>query len=256
MGQGEPSRILWKLMQQARYKAHPARHPTIGYIDEFNAVTREQVYEFYRRMYVPNTIWPEFRDRLVAEMEQIKMGDPADWSNFMGAVIHEGSYDKLAGYVERAKTGANVVAGGNPSKEQGWFIDPTLIECEDPQYETMHTELFGPVLSVHVYDAAKLDDALALCDATGPYALTGAIFARDRTVSESMATALRHAAGNFYINDKPTGAVVNQQPFGGARASGTDDKAGAPQNLLRWIAPRSVKENYIPPRDWRYPHMG
>ncbi len=208
------------------------------------------------RMYVPDTIWPEFRDKLVAEMAQITMGDPADWSNFMGAVIHEGSYDKLAGFVERAKTGAKVIAGGNPSKEQGWFIDPTLIECEDPQYETMNTELFGPVLSVHVYDANKLDDALALCDATGPYALTGAIFARDRTVSESMATALRHAAGNFYINDKPTGAVVNQQPFGGGRASGTDDKAGAPQNLLRWLAPRSVKENYIPPRSWRYPHMG
>jgi len=207
------------------------------------------------RMYVPDTIWPEFRDRLVAEMAQIKQGDPADWSNFLSAVIHEQAYDKIAGYVERAKTGANVVAGGNPSKADGWFIDPTLIECQDPQYETMHTELFGPVLSVHVYDANKLDETLAICDATSPYALTGAVFARDRTVSESMATALRHAAGNFYINDKPTGAVVNQQPFGGGRASGTDDKAGAPQNLLRWIAPRSVKENYIPPREWRYPHM-
>ncbi|MDF1700380.1 MAG: aldehyde dehydrogenase family protein, partial [Planctomycetota bacterium] len=207
------------------------------------------------RMYVPDTIWPEFRDRLVAEMAQIKQGDPADWSNFLSAVIHEQAYDKIAGAVERAKTGANVVAGGNPSKADGWFIDPTLIECKDPQYETMHTELFGPVLSVHVYDANKLDETLAICDATSPYALTGAVFARDRTVSESMATALRHAAGNFYINDKPTGAVVNQQPFGGGRASGTDDKAGAPQNLLRWIAPRSVKENYIPPREWRYPHM-
>ncbi|MDA1195968.1 MAG: L-glutamate gamma-semialdehyde dehydrogenase [Planctomycetota bacterium] len=208
------------------------------------------------RMYVPNTIWPAFRDRLIAEMEQIRMGDPADWSQFMAAVIHEGAYDRITGYVERAKMGARVLAGGKPSKERGWFVDPTLIECEDPQYETMREELFGPVLSVHVYDANKLDDALALCDATSPYALTGAVFARDRTVSEHMARALRHAAGNFYINDKPTGAVVHQQPFGGARASGTDDKAGAPQNLMRWVAPRSVKETYVPPRTWRYPHMG
>ena len=208
------------------------------------------------RMYVPNTIWPTFRDRLVAEMQQIRMGDPADFGNFMGAVIHERSYDKLTGAIERARSGADVVQGGGASKEKGWFVEPTLIECADPKYETMQEELFGPVLSVHVYDAGKLDDALAMCDATSPYALTGAVFARDRTVSEHMATALRHAAGNFYINDKPTGAVVNQQPFGGARASGTDDKAGAPQNLLRWIAPRSVKENYVPPKDWRYPHMG
>jgi len=208
------------------------------------------------RMYVPDTIWPAFRDGLVAQMKQIRMGDPADWNNFIAAVIHERAYDKITGYVERAKTGAKVVQGGGASKEQGWFVEPTLIECEDPNYETMREELFGPVLSVHVYDADKMDDALALCDATSPYALTGAVWARDRTVSEHMATALRHAAGNFYINDKPTGAVVNQQPFGGARASGTDDKAGAPQNLLRWIAPRTVKETYSPPTDWRYPHMG
>ena len=208
------------------------------------------------RMYVPDTIWPAFRDKLVAEMQQIRMGDPADFSNFMGAVIHKASFDKLSGYIERARTGANVVQGGGCDSSQGWFVEPTLIECEDPNYETMAEELFGPVLSVHVYDANKMDDALRLCDQTSPYALTGAVFARDRTVSESMATALRHAAGNFYINDKPTGAVVNQQPFGGARASGTDDKAGAPQNLLRWVAPRTVKETYVSPKDWRYPHMG
>jgi 1-pyrroline-5-carboxylate dehydrogenase len=208
------------------------------------------------RMYVPDSIWPAFRDKLVAEMKQITMGDPADFSNFMGAVIHKGSFDKLEGYIGRAKTGANVVQGGGCDKSKGWFVEPTLIECKDPNYETMAEELFGPVLSVHVYDANKMDDALRLCDETSPYALTGAVFARDRTVAESMATALRHAAGNFYINDKPTGAVVNQQPFGGGRASGTDDKAGAPQNLMRWVAPRTVKETYVSPTDWRYPHMG
>jgi 1-pyrroline-5-carboxylate dehydrogenase len=209
-----------------------------------------------RRMYVPDTLWPALRDRLVSEIEQIAMGDPADWSNFMGAVINDRSWEKIDGYVERAKTGAKVLVGGANSREQGWFIQPTLIEAQDPAYETLCEEIFGPVLSVHVYDANRLDEALALCDRTGPYALTGAVFARDRTVSESMAKALRHAAGNFYINDKPTGAVVNQQPFGGARASGTDDKAGAPQNLMRWVAARSVKETYVSPRSWRYPHMG
>ena len=208
------------------------------------------------RMYIPDTIWPEFRDRLVAEMKQIKMGDPADFSNFMCAVIDEKAFSDISGYVEKAKAGAKVVQGGGYDRTRGWFIEPTLVECADPRFVTMEEEIFGPVLSVHVYDANKLDEALALCDTTSPYALTGAVFARDRTVSEHMGKALRHAAGNFYINDKPTGAVVNQQPFGGARASGTDDKAGGPQNLARWIAPRSVKENFAPPRDWRYPYQG
>jgi len=208
------------------------------------------------RMYVPDTIWPEFRDKLAAEMQQIKMGDPADFSNFMAAVIDEKAWSDHAGYIEQARKGANIVQGGGVDKKQGWFIEPTLIECEDPKFVTMEEEIFGPVLSVHVYDAAHMDDALRLCDETSPYALTGAVFARDRTVAESMARALRHAAGNFYINDKPTGAVVNQQPFGGARASGTDDKAGGPQNLLRWVAPRTVKETYVSPKGWRYPHQG
>ena len=208
------------------------------------------------RMYVPNTIYPEFRDKLAAQMQQIKMGDPADFSNFMAAVIDEKAYTDITGYIEQARSGAKIIQGGNASKEKGWFIEPTLVECEDPRFVTMEEEIFGPVLSVHVYDADKMDETLKLCDETSPYALTGAVFARDRTVSEHMARALRHAAGNFYINDKPTGAVVNQQPFGGARASGTDDKAGGPQNLTRWIAPRSVKETYVTPKDWRYPHMG
>ncbi len=208
------------------------------------------------RMYVPDSIWPEVRDKLVAEIGKIKMGDPTDWSNFMAAVIDENAYNDITGYVHKAKAGAKILAGGGYSKDVGWFVEPTLVECEDPRFITMEEEIFGPVLSVHVYDANKLDDALHLCDTTSPYALTGAIFARDRVLAERMAKSLRHAAGNFYINDKPTGAVVNQQPFGGARASGTDDKAGGVQNLVRWVAPRTVKETFVPPNDWRYPHMG
>ena len=146
--------------------------------------------------------------------------------------------------------------GGGANRETGWFIEPTLIECSDPKFPTMEVELFGPVLSTYVYEDEKLDETLALCDSTSPYALTGAVFSGDRLEADRMAKALRHAAGNFYINDKPTGAVVGQQPFGGARASGTDDKAGSPLNLLRWVAPRTVKENFHPPIDYRYPHMG
>jgi 1-pyrroline-5-carboxylate dehydrogenase len=208
------------------------------------------------RMYVPDTIWPDVRDRLVAEMQGIRMGDPADWSNFMAAVIDEKAWKDITGYIEKARTGAKILQGGGSDNAKGWFVEPTLVECEDPRFVTMEEEIFGPVLSVHVYDAGKVDEALALCDSTSPYALTGAVFARDRTVAEDMGRALRHAAGNFYINDKPTGAVVNQQPFGGARASGTDDKAGGVQNLVRWVAPRTVKETFEPPHDWRYPHMG
>ncbi|MDJ0972829.1 MAG: L-glutamate gamma-semialdehyde dehydrogenase [Planctomycetota bacterium] len=209
------------------------------------------------RMYVPSTMWPDLKERMAAEIEQIKMGDIEDWQTFMGAVINEAAYDEITSYVDRAKTAtdASIFKGGGHSKEKGWFIEPTVIECENPRYETMTTELFGPVLSVHVYDPARLDETLELCDTSSEYALTGAIFARDRTVAERLATALRHAAGNFYINDKPTGAVVNQQPFGGARGSGTDDKAGSPLNLTRWIAARTVKETFDAPRDWRYPHM-
>ena len=208
------------------------------------------------RMYVPDTLWPQVRDRLVAEMAKIKMGDPADFSNFMCAVIDKTAYTDITGYVDKAKAGAKILSGGCYDDSKGWFIEPTLVECEDPRFVTMEEEIFGPVLSVHVYKADRLDDALKLCDTTSPYALTGAVFSQDRAMAERIGQALRHAAGNFYINDKPTGAVVNQQPFGGARASGTDDKAGGPQNLVRWIAPRSVKENFLPPKSWTYPHMG
>ncbi|MDJ0523504.1 MAG: L-glutamate gamma-semialdehyde dehydrogenase [Planctomycetota bacterium] len=207
------------------------------------------------RMYVPDTLWPAFRDRLVAEIEKIKMGDPADFSNFMCAVIDKWAYQDITGYVDKAKAGAKILTGGGYSDDQGWFVEPTLVECEDPRFVTMEEEIFGPVLSVYVYKADDMEGALDLCDTTSPYALTGAVFSQDRGMAEYIGKRLRQAAGNFYINDKPTGAVVNQQPFGGARASGTDDKAGGPQNLVRWIAPRSVKENFLPPKDWRYPFM-
>ncbi len=210
------------------------------------------------RMYVPRSLWGDLRDRIVEMMRTIPMGDPRDFSNFVAAVIHERAFEEITGYIESAKSdpGAEVIQGGNSNRERGWFIQPTLIECTDPKYRTMKEEIFGPVLSVYVYDDDTQDDALTLCDETSPYALTGAVFARDRLAAEKISRRLRHAAGNFYLNDKPTGAVVGHQPFGGARASGTDDKAGSPLNLLRWVAPRTVKENFLPPTDYRYPHMG
>ena len=210
------------------------------------------------RMYVPRSLWSDLRDRIVEMMRTIPMGDPRDFSNFVAAVIHEKAFDEISGYIAGARkdSGAEVVQGGGAARERGWFIEPTLIECSDPRYRTMQEEIFGPVLSAYVYDDDALDQTLELCDTTSPYALTGAVFARDRVAAEKVSSRLRHAAGNFYINDKPTGAVVGQQPFGGARASGTDDKAGSPLNLLRWVAPRAIKENFLPPTDYRYPHMG
>lgn len=210
------------------------------------------------RMYVPRKLWPAVRDRLIADMKTIRMGDTSDFSNFIGAVIHEQAFEKHRNYQEYARqnAGATILQGGEADREKGWFVQPTLIECEDPQFKTMQEEIFGPILSVHVYDENDLDRALALCDETSPYALTGAVFSQDRIAAERICERLRYAAGNFYINDKPTGAVVGQQPFGGARASGTDDKAGSVLNLLRWVAPRAIKETYDPPRDYRYPHLG
>lgn len=210
------------------------------------------------RMYVPRKLWPAVRDRLIADMKTIRMGDTSDFSNFIGAVIHEQAFEKHRDYQEYARqnAGATILQGGEADREKGWFVQPTLIECEDPQFKTMQEEIFGPILSVHVYDENDLDRALTLCDETSPYALTGAVFSQDRIAAERICERLRYAAGNFYINDKPTGAVVGQQPFGGARASGTDDKAGSVLNLLRWVAPRAIKETYDPPRDYRYPHLG
>lgn len=209
------------------------------------------------RAYVPDTLWPRVRDRVAAMLGDIRMGDPADLRNFMGAVIDRAAFDKIKGYIEGAQRGpgAAVIAGGECDDTDGFFVRPTIIEAADPAYRTLCEEIFGPVLSVHVYPEARWSETLRLVDATSPYALTGAVFAQDRGAVADAMTALRFAAGNFYVNDKPTGAVVGQQPFGGARASGTNDKAGSILNLVRWVSPRAVKETFVPPRDYRYPFM-
>ncbi|MEZ4408008.1 MAG: L-glutamate gamma-semialdehyde dehydrogenase [Polyangiales bacterium] len=209
------------------------------------------------RVYVPASLWPGLRDRVVAITDQFGVGDVGDFTNFMGAVIDERAFTRITAAVDGAlhDTGCEVLRHGS-DRSRGWFIKPTLIRVDDPKHALMREELFGPVVTVFVYPDAELDAALALCDESTDYALTGAIFARDRRVIEKLATALRDAAGNFYVNDKPTGAVVGQQPFGGARASGTNDKAGSALNLVRWVSPRSVKETFSPPHAWRYPFMG
>jgi len=209
------------------------------------------------RMYVPKSIWSEFEDKYVAEVAKIKMGDPEDFSNFVGAVIDEAAFNTITEYIDYANEAndAEFITGGKYDSAKGWFIEPTTIVTTNPVFKTMEEEIFGPVLTIYVYDDAKLDDTIKLCDATSPYALTGAVFAQDRAAIAKIAEALRNAAGNFYINDKPTGAVVGQQPFGGGRASGTNDKAGSAMNLLRWMTARSIKETLLPPKDWRYPFM-
>jgi 1-pyrroline-5-carboxylate dehydrogenase len=209
------------------------------------------------RGYIPDTIWPAVRDRLVAAIGEISVGDVADFRNFMGAVIDRKSFEKIGGYVDHAKSAPRVrlLAGGGADDSVGWFVQPTLFEIEDPTYRILCEEIFGPVLGVHVYPAKRWRETLELVDRTGPYALTGAVWARDRAALVEADRTLRHAAGNYYVNDKPTGAVVGQQPFGGARASGTNDKAGSILNLIRWVSPRTVKETLAPARDWTYPYM-
>jgi len=207
------------------------------------------------RMYVPKSRWNDIRDRMVAMMKDIKMGDVRDFRNFMGAVIDKKAFTKISGYIDDAKKNAVVIQGGGYQGDEGYFIAPTLVEASDPAYRLMCEEIFGPVLSVYVYDDAKWAETLAIVDRTSPYALTGAVFARDRAAVREASAALKNAAGNFYINDKPTGAVVGQQPFGGARASGTNDKAGSKMNLVRWVSMRTIKENFAPPTDYKYPFM-
>jgi 1-pyrroline-5-carboxylate dehydrogenase len=209
------------------------------------------------RAYIPDTLWPAVRDRVVGMIEDIRMGDVADFRNFMGAVIDRRAFTKLKEHLEAAKRepGVTILAGGGTDDSLGFFVQPTLLQVEDPAYRLMCEEIFGPVLTTHVYPAARWQETLPLVDQTSPYALTGAVFARDRKALAEADRALRNAAGNYYINDKPTGAVVGQQPFGGARASGTNDKAGSILNLLRWVSPRSIKETLNPPRDYRYPYM-
>ncbi len=209
------------------------------------------------RMYVPRSLWPEFRDRYATEVGRIKIGDPTDFTNFMGAVIDQGAFESIAAYIDQAKAdpSVTVLTGGSYDDSVGYFIEPTTLVTSNPASVTMCEEIFGPVLTIYVYDDDKLEETLELCDATSPYALTGAIFGRDRYALAMMTERLRNAAGNFYINDKPTGAVVGQQPFGGGRASGTNDKAGSKLNMMRWMTVRTIKENLLPPLDWRYPFM-
>ena len=210
------------------------------------------------RAYIPQSLWPAVKEQLITDVNSMKMGSPEDFSNFITAVIHEGSFNKLAGFIDQAKkdNDAEVILGGNYDKSKGYFIEPTVIVTSNPKYTTMETELFGPVITIYVYEDAKWSETLALVDGTSEYALTGAIFSQDRYAIVEATKALENAAGNFYINDKPTGAVVGMQPFGGARASGTNDKAGSMQNLLRWVSPRTIKETFVTHEDYRYPFLG
>ncbi|MEX0811492.1 MAG: L-glutamate gamma-semialdehyde dehydrogenase [Chitinophagales bacterium] len=207
------------------------------------------------RAYIPKSIWPEVKEYLLEDLKTFKMGTTEDLGNFINAVIDEKSFDKIAGYIDQAKEdGQEIIAGGNYDKSRGYFIEPTVIVANDPKYTTMQEEIFGPVLTIYVYEE-DFETVLDLVDSTSPYALTGAILAQDRVAIEQATERLKQAAGNFYINDKPTGAVVGQQPFGGARASGTNDKAGSLLNLLRWVSARSIKETFVPATDYRYPFM-
>jgi len=210
------------------------------------------------RAYVPASLWPRLKDVLLGQMAEIKVGPPTDFRNFFNAVIDKGAYRDHAGYIDHAKASSDceILAGGTYDDSVGYFIQPTVVLTTNPRQRLMEEEIFGPVLTLHVYDDAKLDEALELCDTTSPYALTGAIFAEDRQAAVKMAACLRHAAGNFYLNDKPTGAVVGQQPFGGSRASGTNDKAGSYLNLIRWTSQRTIKESFVPPKHFAYPFMG
>ena len=210
------------------------------------------------RAYIPKSIWPEVKKLVVEDVNSMKMGSPEDMSNFITAVIHEGAFDKLANYIDQAKADKDVdiLVGGGYDKSKGYFIEPTVLVTTNPKYETMCTELFGPVITIYVYEDDAYSETLKLVDETSEYALTGAILATDRYAIDQATKALQNSAGNFYINDKPTGAVVGMQPFGGARASGTNDKAGSAQNLLRWVSPRLIKETFVTPTDYRYPFLG
>lgn len=209
------------------------------------------------RAYIPSNIWEAVQESMLADIKSLKMGDPGDFSNFVNAVIDRKAYDKITGYIDQAKKDnlATIIAGGNYDDSKGYFIEPTVIVTEDPMYVTMQEEIFGPVLTIYVYNENRFEETLELVDSTSPYALTGAIFAQDRYAIELATRKLVNAAGNFYINDKPTGSIVGQQPFGGARGSGTNDKAGSKINLFRWISSRTIKENFVPPVDYRYPFM-
>lgn len=210
------------------------------------------------RAYIPKSIWNDVKKVMEKQLASIKMGSPEDPSNFVNAVIHKGSFDKCKGYIERAKKSkeAKIIFGGKCDGKKGWFVEPTVIEVTNPKYESMVEEIFGPILTIYVYDDKKWAETLKLVDETSPYALTGAIFSQDRYAIDEAYKSLENCAGNFYINDKPTGAVVGQQPFGGARGSGTNDKAGSKMNLLRWVSVRAIKETFVSPKDYKYPFLG
>jgi 1-pyrroline-5-carboxylate dehydrogenase len=276
-GSTDVFRMMWKRVADNidRYKTYPRlvgetggkdfilAHPSADPKALATAIVRGG-YEYQgqkcsaaSRVYVARSVWTAMKDELVDTIGSLKVGDVSDFSNFMGAVIKQSAFDKHAAAIAQARetAGMQVIAGGKTDGREGWFVHPTLITTEDPNVRLMCDELFGPIVTLHVYPDAAWDDTLRLVDRTSPYALTGAVFARDRAAIAEAMTALRDAAGNFYINDKPTGAVVGQQPFGGARASGTDDKAGSPMNLLRFVAARTIKETFAPPTNHRYPFL-
>ncbi|WP_224999318.1 L-glutamate gamma-semialdehyde dehydrogenase [Cesiribacter sp. SM1] len=269
--------IIWKTIGEniGRYKGYPRivgetggkdfimAHHTANAKALATAITRG-AFEYQgqkcsaaSRAYVPANLWDEVKGYVVEDLKSLKMGGVEDFGNFVNAVIDEKSFDKISNYIDGAKNDPDVelVAGGNYDKSRGYFIEPTIFKVENPSYTTMCEEIFGPVLTVYVYQPERFEETLELVDKTSPYALTGAIFAQDRYAIELATKKLRHAAGNYYINDKPTGAVVGQQPFGGGRASGTNDKAGAQLNLLRWVSARTIKETFVPPVDYRYPFL-
>ncbi len=233
-------------------------------LDELNTAIVRGAFEYQgqkcsaaSRSYIPKSLWPALKAKMLATIESIKMGDVRDFRNLMNAVIDKGAFETITGYIDYAKNSpdAEIIAGGKYDATKGYFIEPTVILTTNPHFKTIEEEIFGPVMTIFVYDDNQYSEALHLCDTTSPYALTGAIFARDRQAVMQADQILLHAAGNFYINDKPTGAVVGQQPFGGGRASGTNDKAGSMVNLMRWVSPRATKELFIPPKDYRYPFM-
>ena len=266
---------MWTKVGQniARYKSYPrlvgetggkdfiVAHPSAD-VQEFSVAIVRGGFEYQgqkcsaaSRIYVPKSLWPDVKDRVVSMMREIKVGDVADFRTFMGAVIDRKSFDKISGYLEDARKNATIIEGGTASDEVGYFVSPTLVQAPKADYRLMCEEIFGPVVTVYVYDDARWTETLSVIDQTSPYALTGAVFARDRRAIREATRALRNAAGNFYINDKPPGAVVGQQPFGGARASGTNDKAGSKMNLLRWVSARTMKETFSSPREYTYPYM-
>jgi 1-pyrroline-5-carboxylate dehydrogenase len=274
-GSTEVFNAMWKKIGEnvGRYRGYPrlvgetggkdfiVAHPSADPVEVAVAIARGgfeyqgQKCSAASRVYIPRSMWNDVRDRTVAMMKEIKVGDVADFRNFMGAVIDQKAFTKISGYLDDAKRNARIVAGGTATGDEGYFIQPTLIETSEPAYRSLCEEIFGPVVTAYVYPDNEWRETLGIVDRTSPYALTGAVFSRDRAAIREAMTALRNSAGNFYINDKPTGAVVGQQPFGGARASGTNDKAGSMLNLVRWVSARTIKETFVPPRDYTYPFM-